>query len=168
MKSLNKDLLNGVQRQIVLELESSLAYLSLASWASLKGYLGSAEFFQKQSGEEQDHMKKIMNYLIDLGEMPLFSSPSLKLPKFSTLKDLFDYSIKQERLVSASIHSLVEEALEDKDFRTFNFFQWFVEEQREEERSIQKILDWFSLIDLHAPSDIFAIDERIGRLSSAS
>ena len=51
-------------------------------------------------------------------------------------------------------------------FESFNFLQWFISEQAEEEQKFQSILDKFELLgnDGHA---LYSIDKLMGRMSSA-
>jgi ferritin len=48
--------------------------------------------------------------------------------------------------VTASINEIVALTLEEKDFNTHNFLQWFVTEQIEEEASVRTILDKVKLV----------------------
>jgi ferritin len=49
-------------------------------------------------------------------------------------------------MVTASIDKLVELAVKEKDHSSFSFLQWFVDEQVEEEASVNNILDRFKYI----------------------
>jgi ferritin len=65
---------------------------------------------------------------------------------FSTVEALFQEVLKHEQFVTASINEIVSLALEEKDFNTYNFLQWFVNEQIEEESSANAILDKLRLV----------------------
>jgi ferritin len=53
---------------------------------------------------------------------------------------------KHELFVSESINELVRITLEEKDYSTHNFLQWYVSEQIEEESQAKTILDKINLI----------------------
>ena len=57
--------------------------------------------------------------------------------------------MKHEEFITASINEMVELTLEEKDYTTNNFLQWFVEEQIEEESSAKAILDKITLVGKH-------------------
>ena len=49
--------------------------------------------------------------------------------------------------VTESINNLVDICLQEKDYSTHNFVQWYVSEQLEEEASARSVLDKLKLID---------------------
>ncbi len=49
--------------------------------------------------------------------------------------------------VTESINNLVDVCLQEKDYTTHNFIQWYVSEQLEEEALARTILDKIKLID---------------------
>ena len=51
----------------------------------------------------------------------------------------------------------------EKDFRTFNFLQWYVEEQREEEKLFKSILDKINMVGLEGRG-LFIVDREIGSM----
>ena len=55
---------------------------------------------------------------------------------------LFDHEV----FVSKSINDLVHITLEERDYATHNFLQWYVSEQIEEEALARNILDKINLI----------------------
>ena len=57
-------------------------------------------------------------------------------------QELYDHEI----YVSESINELVHVTLEEKDYATHNFLQWYVAEQIEEEALARTILDKINLI----------------------
>ena len=59
---------------------------------------------------------------------------------------MFQTLFKHEVFVSQSINDLVHITLEEKDYATHNFLQWYVAEQIEEEAQARTILDKINLI----------------------
>ena len=59
---------------------------------------------------------------------------------------MFETLFKHEIFVSQSINELVHISLEEKDYATHNFLQWYVAEQIEEEAQARTILDKINLI----------------------
>lgn len=137
-----------LNEQIGHEHHASLSYLNMATWADLQQCCGAAHFLYNQSKEERGHMMKIIDYLITLGKQPLIKFQALSFPSdYPNLKGLFEEALAKERKITQYIHKLTAIALAEKDFSTFEFLQWFVAEQREEEDSIQTILGMFDMVD---------------------
>jgi ferritin len=143
---LNKKVEKVLNGQIRVEAESSQIYLSMASWAEVKGLEGISNFMYKHSDEERMHMLKLVKYINERGGHAIISE--LKAPKteFGTFQKMFKELYDHEQTVSESINELVHVTLEEKDYATHNFLQWYVAEQIEEEALARTILDKINLI----------------------
>ena len=152
--------------QIGMEANASNYYLSMASWCEITGYEGAANFFFQHSDEERQHMMKIIHYLIELGVPAVI--PSVKQPpkKFNSLESICKTALNNEQAVTKSIHKMVELAQKEKDHSTYNFLQWFVNEQIEEEKIFETILQKFSLIGRDKLA-IYEIDKSFANMQSA-
>lgn len=138
-----EEALNG---QIKVEADSSQVYLAMASWAEVQGLEGVAGFMYTHSDEERMHMLKLIAYINERGGHAIV--PELKAPgtDFGTVKEMFEKLLKHEVFVSNSINELVHVSLEEKDYATHNFLQWYVAEQLEEEALARGVLDKIKLI----------------------
>jgi ferritin len=128
-------------RQVEREGFSSNLYLAMASWAETNGFNGVASWLYIQSDEEHLHMLKFIKYINERGGkaiMPAFKKP---VADYKSVEDVFKEVLKHEEFVTASINEIVALTLDEKDFNTHNFLQWFVFEQVEEEASARLILD---------------------------
>jgi ferritin len=87
-----------------------------------------------------------LNYVDERGGKALI--PDFKKPPadFTNVEDLFRAVLKHEEFITESINEIVALTLEEKDYNTHNFLQWFVFEQVEEEASVKKILDKIRLV----------------------
>ncbi len=162
-RSLNKEMEKWLNEQIVMEGKSSAYYLSMASWCETKGYNNSAEFLYKHSDEERGHMLKLFKYVNQAGGHAL--QPEIVDIKhtFKSLREVFEDVLKHEIQVTKSIHEIVDRCLTSKDFTTFNFLQWFVVEQREEETIARRALELFDIIGEDGVG-LWTIDMEIGKL----
>ena len=144
---LTKKMEAALNQQVVMEAESSMVYLAMASWAEMQpGLDGITEFFYEQSDEERMHMIKLIRFINERGGhgvVPQISQPKVD---FDSIEDMFDHFLKSELRVSASINDLVGMSLDEKDFATYNFLQWYVTEQMEEEQLARTMVDKLSLI----------------------
>jgi ferritin len=143
---LSKKVEKALNDQIRIEAESSQAYLSMASWAEIKGLEGISNFMYRHSDEERLHMLKLVKYVNERGGHAKISD--LKAPKteFGTFQKMFQELYEHEIFVSDSINELVHVTLQEKDYSTHNFLQWYVSEQIEEEALARTILDKINLI----------------------
>ena len=143
---LKKEIEKALNDQIKKEAESSQFYLAMASWAETQGLNGTAQFFYLQSDEERMHMLKLMKFVNERGG--LAKVPTLKAPPtdFKSLKDVFENLLKHEEMVTESINHVVGICLDQKDYTTHNFMQWYVSEQIEEEATARTILDKMNMI----------------------
>jgi ferritin len=143
---LSKTIEKALNDQIRIEAESSQIYLAMACWAEVKGLEGISNFMYAQSDEERDHMLKLIKFVNERGGHAHISA--LKAPDvtFDSFKEMFELLFKHEVFVSGSINELVHITLQEKDYATHNFLQWYVSEQIEEEAMARTILDKINLI----------------------
>ena len=143
---LSKNVEKALNNQVKLEAESSQIYLSMASWAEAQGFEGVATFMYAHSDEERQHMLKIVKFINERGGHALVSALDAPAISFGALKEMFKTLFDHEVMISQKINDLVEITLNEKDYATHNFLQWYVSEQIEEESLARNILDKISLI----------------------
>jgi len=143
---MNKRIESALNDQIKKEASSSQYYLSMASWAETNGLNGTASFMYTHSDEERFHMLKLVKFVNERGGRALV--PQLEAPPkdFKNLKNVFESLLEHEIGVTESINNLVDICLQEKDYTTHNFVQWYVSEQLEEEALARTILDKLNLI----------------------
>ena len=156
-----------LNRQIEIEHEASMVYLSMATWAEKNLYPKTAAFFYAQSLEEREHMMKIIRYLVDLDRTPLLPATPRVNQSYQDLPAMLRQFLSQEQAVTKAIHHMVDLALQQKDYATFQFLQWFVAEQQEEEATARKAIDRCQVLTpeghrRHALDDAIAHLEREG------
>lgn len=161
---LSKNLLQKLNTQVTLEFFSSNLYLQMSAWCDHKGLNGSAKFLRAHAAEEMEHMQKIFDYIQDTGSLAVIDTIEKPEMEFDSLKDIFTQTYKHEKMITAQINELVDIALSEKDFSTFNFLQWYVAEQHEEEKLFKSILDKIDIIGLDGRG-LFMIDREIGNIT---
>lgn len=143
---MNEKIERALNDQIIKEASSSQFYLSMASWAETKGYNGTAKFLYKHSDEERFHMLKLVKFINERGghaEIPALEKPPVS---FDSLEKIFESLLEHEMNVTDSINGVVDICLQEKDYTTHNFIQWYVSEQLEEEALARTILDKIRMI----------------------
>ena len=143
---MNKRVVKALNDQIEKEASSSQFYLAMASWAENQGLNGTAKFMYAHSDEERFHMLKLVKFVNERGGVALI--PGLDQPQqtFENLEQIFQLLLEHEIAVTDSINNLVDICLQEKDYTTHNFIQWYVSEQLEEEALARTILDKIKLI----------------------
>ncbi len=151
----------SLNNQIAMEAYASNYYFAMASWCELTGYEGSARMLYLQAGEERFHMQKITQYMNEIGVGATI--PAIKQPpsSYTSLESIFKTALKSEQAVTSSFNELVDLAQKDKDHATFTFLQWFVNEQVEEEKTMETILQKFELLGRDKIA-VYEIDKIIG------
>lgn len=162
---ISKKIEKAINDQIAIEEQSSRIYLVMASWCEVNGYTGSAAFLYKQSAEERSHQLKLMRYLNDREGFATVQKTEQPESKFKSLTEVFDKVLKHEKFVTGSIHKLYGICLEEKDYASSGFIQWYINEQVEEESTARGILDKFKLAGTNT-GGIYMIDRELGAMAS--
>jgi len=130
---LSKTLAKALNQQMTNEAHNAQIYLAYASWADSEGYEGIANFLFRHANEERNHMMKILEYILKRGAKVVVSAIPSPGPDPKSVNDCFEKVFKSEVENTASIYDIVNKSMEEKDWATWNFMQWFVKEQTEEE-----------------------------------
>ena len=136
----------ALNKQISLEGNSSQFYLAMASWAESQGYNGTAEFLYRQTDEERQHMLKLIRYVNERGGTAIIPPIDGPPVNFEGLEKVFEMLLQHELKVTAAVNNVVHICLEEKDYTTHNFMQWYVAEQLEEEALARTIIDRLNMI----------------------
>ncbi len=164
---INDKIAKAINDQIMLEEHSSRIYLSMASWCETQGYPGAAAFLYKHSDEERMHQLKFVKYLNDRGGHASLQKLEQPMLEFGSLTSLFEEVLKHEVHVTQSINNIVHLCMEERDYTTLNFLQWFVQEQIEEESLVRGVLDQLKLAG-DAKGGLFLIDKELSAKATAT
>ena len=162
---LSENLTKLLNEQVNREFYSSNLYLQMSAWAEHEGLAGTAEFLRIQADEEMMHMRKLFDFLIESDVLATMGEIAAPPTNFEGIRDVFQQVYAHEQYITKSINTIVAAAFGEQDFSTFNFLQWYVAEQREEEHLVKSILDKIRLIGTR-DEGLFFIDREIGDLAS--
>lgn len=138
---LSPKLVEALRKQIGSELTASHQYLAVASYFGMQSLNGWADFFFRQSDEEKEHAMKIIKFLLQCNVEPRFPAIAEAKPVFKSAQDAVERCLKWEKEVTKQYHALTDMALKEKDHTSFQFLQWFIEEQVEEEDLMTQLVD---------------------------
>jgi ferritin len=164
---LKQEIIDKLNEQINLEFYSSNLYLQMAAWCEFKGLSGSARFLTQHAQEEMGHMQRLFTYVNETGVMAKLGQIAAPPTEFESLVDVFEKTYKHECFITGKINGLADTAFHSKDYSTFNFLQWYVGEQHEEEALFKGILDKIEVIGTDGKG-LFFIDQEIGKLAAGA
>lgn len=153
-----------LNRQHVHEAEAAQIYLAFGVWADVHGYPGIADFLFRHSLEERDHMMKIIDYILERGGKVDITGLSDPMKDPENINDCFNKLFEHEVKNTESIYEIVNLSMEEKDWATWNFAQWFVKEQIEEETLVMNLLDELKLAggSNASPESLYNFDRDLG------
>lgn len=138
---LSESLCKALNSQMTKEAHASQIYLSYASWADSQGYEGISNFLFRHANEERNHMMKFLEYILERGATVKIQSIPDPGPVPVGVYDCFEKAFQQEVGNTESIYKIVKQSFDEGDWASWNFLQWFVKEQTEEETLIMSMLD---------------------------
>lgn len=141
---LKTEMIDKLNAQMNLELFSSLLYQQMSAWCSYHSFEGAAAFLRRHAQEEMTHMQRLFDYLTDTGSLPRIETVASPFAEYNSLDELFRATYEHEQLITQKINELVHAAMTSQDYPTFNFLQWYVAEQHEEEKLFKSVLDKLS------------------------
>ncbi len=159
---LQQKMIDALNKQINEEMYSAYLYLSMSSWFETIGLKGFANWMKVQFQEEMEHAMKIYDYLLFQGAeiklLPIQQPPN----KWDSPLHAMEETLKHEQHITKCINDLVDLAEELKDRATYNFLQWFIDEQVEEEANDREIIDKLKLINNNT-NGLFLLDRELGQ-----
>ena len=146
--------------QIQKEFVSAYIYLGMANYYGEKALDGFAHWFTKQAQEEMEHGMKIYSYLHDNNEKVTLKEVAAPTGKYKNPAEPLAAALKHEQYVTDSIHAIVTAATKAGDYRTMQFLDWFVEEQGEEEKNAQELIDKMAQFG-KTPEGLYLLDKEL-------
>ena len=164
---LSKTLAASLNAQMTKEAYASQIYLSYGAWADSQGFSGIATFLFRHAEEERDHMMKILEYILKRGaEVQVAAIPAPHRDPGS-IKNCFEKIFEHETENTKAIYKLVKMSHKEEDWATWNFMQWFVKEQTEEETFAMSLLNKIKIAGNEKTSGnaLFELDKELKKTS---
>lgn len=143
---LSQKLTDAINNQINAEMWSAYLYLSMSMDAETKGYKGVANWFYIQFQEEQAHARIFMNYLNSRGAKVELAAIDAVKTSWDTIACAFKDTLEHEQKVTALINEIAVLAHQEHDFASMSMIEWFINEQVEEEESVNDILNTLEML----------------------
>lgn len=163
---LSDTLAAALNDQMTKEAHASQIYLSYAAWADDQGYEGIANFLFRHAQEERNHMMKFLEYILERGAKAIIQAIPAPDSDPVNVYNCFEKVFEQEVSNTKAVYRIVKMSLEEEDWATWNFMQWFVKEQVEEETLALNLLDKIKIAGgLNAKADaLYALDKDLGKM----
>jgi ferritin len=153
---------DAINEQINKELYSAYLYLSMAAYFEDKGLPGFAHWMRVQESEEQEHVMKFYDFMVERGGRVMLKAIAAPNTEWGSTLEVAEEVAAHEAKVTASIYALYETALREKDYPAQIMLQWFITEQVEEERNAAEIVANLKLIEARDTA-ILMLDHRLGK-----
>ena len=153
---------NAINEQIKNELYSAYLYLSMSAHFEANNLPGFAKWMRIQSQEELEHALRLFDHLNERGGRVTLSAIPQPNSEWKSTLEVFNQVLEHEQNVTALIHRLYETALAEKDYASQVMLQWFIDEQVEEEKNANEIVEQLKLIDAHGTA-VLMLDHRLGK-----
>lgn len=162
---LSQNVIDLLNKQMNLEFYSSNLYLQMSAWCEQNGFEGTAKFLAEHAAEEMQHMRKLFTYLGETGALAIVEQIDAPAHQYASLQEVIQTTNEHEKLITQKINELVDKTFEEKDYSAFNFLQWYVAEQHEEEKLFSGILDKLELFGNDGKA-LYLIDKDLGNIST--
>lgn len=153
---------DALNRQINQEMAAAYSYLAASAWFDENNFDGFAQWMELQRQEELEHAAKLMDYLHDRGGKLSLSAVEKPKAEYQSIMDVFQNALHNEENNTASIHALYKLAADEDDYPTQSFLKWFIDEQVEEERTMN---DAIGMLE-HAGDDraaLLVLNQKMGQ-----
>lgn len=158
----SEKLLKELNDQFNFELESAYVYMAMAAYCSAEDYDGFAHFFILQAQEEYQHAMKFYDFLYDMDGRAVMKAIPEPDKDYDSVLDAFEKALAHEKLVTSKINKIMDLAIEENNYATTNFLQWFIEEQVEEENSMKIIISNLERMDGNFQG-MYMLDKELGQ-----
>ena len=138
---LSKTISEALNSQMTKEAHASQIYLSYASWVASEGFIGISNFLFRHAQEERNHMMKILEYILKRSAIVKVIAIPAPPENPATIHSCFEKVFEHEVDNTKAIYTLVKMSFAEEDWATWNFLQWFVKEQIEEETLAITLID---------------------------
>ena len=159
---------SALNAQLTNEAHAAQIYLGYGAWLEYNGYTGIADMLFRHANEERNHMMKILSYILKRGGKVSLSAIPKPHENPSGVNDCFEKILSHETANTNEIYKIVKLSLEEEDWATWNFMQWFVKEQVEEESFAQNLLNKTKIAggDHISSNTLYELDRDIVKFAS--
>ncbi len=157
---LDKRMQDAINEQINWEIFSGYLYLAMSSQFAGLGMPGGQNWMTVQYQEELAHAQIMFNYVLTRGGRVVLEAIEKPQTDWPDGLSMFKDALAHEEGVTARIDALASLALELKDHASYQFLQWFIGEQVEEEETASDMVQKFTMAGEH-PAGLYQLDKEL-------
>ncbi len=159
---IGKKMEDALNDQINAELYSAYLYLAMAAYFDSANMAGFASWMRVQTQEETAHAMKIFDFVSERGGRVVLKAIEEPAKEWKSPLAAFKAAYEHEQYITGRIDDLVNLAIKEKDHASNAFLQWFVNEQVEEETSVDSVVQQLTMAE-KAPGALFMMDRELGQ-----
>ena len=159
---ISKKMEKALNEQFNREYYSNYLYLAMSAYCTSINFEGAAHWMRLQSHEETEHAMKIFDYLHHQQANVTLDAVERPAAKWKSLPYAFQKALEHEKYITKSINDLYTLAVQEKDYATQAFLQWFVNEQIEEESEAQRVVDRMAMAK-DCSGTLLYLDKELGK-----
>ncbi|MHC4343371.1 MAG: ferritin [Planctomycetota bacterium] len=159
---IGKKMQNALNEQVNAELYSAYLYLAMEAFFESANLPGFANWMRVQTQEELSHAMKIYDYVGERGGRVTLKQIAGPPTEWDSPLAAFEAVSEHEQKVTGLINELVNLAIQEKDHAANMFLQWFVNEQVEEEKNADEIVQKLKLM-ADAPGAMYMLDNEMAQ-----
>lgn len=164
---LSASLQESFNDQINAELASAYLYLSMAAYFEDENLPGFAHWMRMQNEEETSHAMRFFDYVHDRGGRATLNAIAAPPSDYRSPLDVMERTLEHERKVTVLINRMYQLSIEESDYAAQVMLHELIDEQVEEEKVAEEIVDHLRIIDGDG-TGLLLIDARLGERTAAA
>jgi ferritin len=153
---------DAFNEQMKHEFYSSYLYISMSAYCDSVNLPGLSRWMRAQAAEEAKHAMKILDHLLDRSGRVELQQIERPPSEFASPRDVFEQAHRHEQQVTASINKVYGLAVDERDFASRVFLDWFVQEQVEEEKTSGLLAEQLRMVGDDRPG-LLMLDRELGQ-----
>jgi ferritin len=158
---------DALNEQMKHEFYSSYLYLSMSAYCDAVNLPGLSHWMRAQAQEEAKHALRIFDHILDRGGRISLAQIDQPPAQFASPREVFDQAARHEQQVTASINKVYGLAMDERDFASKVFLDWFVQEQVEEEKTSGLLAEQLRMVGEDRPG-LLMLDRELGQRRSGA
>ncbi|WP_438432580.1 ferritin [Gorillibacterium sp. sgz500922] len=159
---ISDELLEKLNEQMNFEFYSAQSYLALAAYCASESWDGFSNWFIRQAEEETEHGMKIFRFINAVGKRAIITGMESPNNEIRSVLGAFEAAYAHEQEVTRRIYAISDIALADHEHATYQFLKWFIDEQVEEESTVDSIVQRLRRIG-NDGNALFILDAELGK-----
>ena len=158
---MKESLTKAYSTQANAEWYSAYLYLAMSTHADSIGLKGFANWLYCQYKEEMAHGDHMYEYIGERGEKATFSAIAMpEKTEWASLTELFEDALHHEQKVTRLINDIATLSVKENDHASYNFINWYVDEQVEEESAAEEIVSTLKFVK-EDPIAVYNMDKEL-------